>query len=167
VKSHFRSQILIIVCACLFSIAAIADEKRIELSQADKDKLATTARKLALCGGVYDMASEIYKATNSPALSSNTHEIANGAGIASAFLLASTGIIPDWQNALKYAENTRNSEKTRQAALLEIAGNSKDMVDKSIGDLTEATKECNILSDLQAELVQQAKLWMYANQPKK
>jgi len=156
---------LIIICTCFVAASAIAAEKTFQLSPEDKDKLTATAQNLALCSGVYDMVSEIHKMTNSPALSLNTHEVANGAEIAAAFLLASTHIIPDWQNALKYAENARSSEKTRQTALLEVAKATEE-INNALGNLTEALEKCNRYNELRTELVQQAKLWIYA-QPKR
>ena len=159
------SKFLMIICVFLIGTPAIAGEK-IEISQEDKHNLTTTAQKLALCSGVYDMVSEIHKLIDNPALSFSTHETANGAEIAAAYLMASIGVIPDWKYALKYAENTRNSEKMRQAALFEAAGNSPEAINKAVGNLTESLEKCNVWSELQAELVQQAKLWMYANQPK-
>jgi hypothetical protein len=166
-KNHLLSLFLMAICSGFFSASAAGDEKSTKLSQADKDRFTPIAQKLALCAGVYDMVSEIHKVTNSPALSVSTHETANGAETAAAYLMAITGIIPDGQYALTYVKNARNSEKTRQSALLEVAGNSPEKIDNAIGNLTESMKECNTLSDLQAEMVQQAKLWMYSNQPKR
>ena len=166
-KSHLKLNFLMLICVCLLSTTAIADEQRTVLSQGDRNKLITTAQKLARCGGVYDTASEIQKVINNPALNRDSHEIANGAEVAAAFLMASTGIIPDWHYAIKYAGSTRNSEKMRQTALFGAVGNYPEKINNLIGTLIESMNECGILSELQTELVQKARLWVYADQPKR
>jgi hypothetical protein len=155
-----------VISICFLSSSSIAAEKTIQLSPEDKEKLSGVAQNLTVCAGVYDMISETYKATNNPAQSLNTHEIANGAELAGAFLLSSTGIIPDWQNALKYAQNARNSEKTRQAALLEATKNSSEEMKNAFDNLIESLKQCSGYGEIQTELVQKARVWIYANLPK-
>ena len=103
---------MMIMGVCLLSAPAIADAK-VVLSQDDKDQLEIIAQTLARCGGVYDRSSEFLKDTD-PAPSLSAQEIADGAEISAAFLLMSTGIIPDWQNALKYAASGRSLEKARR-----------------------------------------------------
>ena len=148
---------LIIICTCFVAASAIAAEKTFQLSPEDKDKLTATAQNLALCSGVYDMVSEIHKMTNSPALSLNTHEVANGAEIAAAFLLASTHIIPDWQNALKYAASGRSLEKARQEALFAAEPRSFSEKISNNDDGGLSIEKCALLSEIQTELVNKAK----------
>jgi hypothetical protein len=49
---RFPSLARILMIICFFGAPAIANEKRIELSQADKDKLTTSAQKLSLCWSI-------------------------------------------------------------------------------------------------------------------
>lgn len=78
--------------------------------------------------------------------------------MASAYLMFTTGIIPDWKNAMKYAENTASSEKLNRMAAFEKDTNP----DKAMGELTEAMKECNKLGKLQEKLVQEARVAVYS-----
>ena len=161
-----KLRFLMLICTYIISVPAIASEQRIILSHADKDQSVITAQKLARCGGVYDTASEIQKVINNPAFGLNIHEMANGAEVAAAFLMASTDIIRDWRHAVEYAENTRNSEKARQAALFQAVENHPEQIKKLINNLVKSINECSALGEIQSELVQKAKSWAYAGQPK-
>lgn len=146
----------------LFPISVIADEKN-NLSMEDREKIQTVSLELAQCSGVYSAVAEIHEMTDAPALAQQTRETANGAEIASAWLISSMGVIKDWQNALKYAEGTASSEKLRWKAMFEKPTDPNEI----ISQLTDEMKKCNLLGDFQAELVQEARLWAYSHQPAK
>ena len=152
-----------IMGVCLLSAPAIADEK-VVLSQDDKDQLEIIAQTLARCGGVYDWSSELRKDTDpAPAPSLSAHEIADGAEISAAFLLMSTGIIPDWQNALKYAASGRSLEKARQEALFAAEPRSFSEKISNNDDGGLSIEKCALLSEIQTELVNKAKIWTSAD----
>lgn len=113
--------------------------------------------KLAQCSGVYAAVSEVHAATNSPTLAKNTKEKSNGAWAASAYLMFSTGIIPDWKKAMMYAENTASSTKLNYIASFE-----KPDANEAIDELTDAMKECNKSLELQEKLVQEVRLKVYS-----
>lgn len=118
------------------------------------------ALNFARCSGIYAAVSEIHAATDAPALAKNTKEQSNGALIASAYILSSTGIIPDWKNANTYAENTASSTKLSYLASFE-----KQDANKAISELTDAMKECNKRLELQEKLIQEVRLKVYSQNP--
>lgn len=122
----------------------------------DKDNIVF---KLAQCSGVYEIASELFTVTGTPDLAKSTKESSNGAVIASAWLVSRSGIIKDWQKALQYSNETAQTEKNRWAGMLEV---NKHTPDQIILELTDEMDDCNTLSDIQAEAVQQARLWAYS-----
>ncbi|HEY8189094.1 MAG TPA: hypothetical protein VIF12_00300 [Micavibrio sp.] len=138
-----------------FSLAAHADSG--ELFQA-KENAQESALNFARCSGVYAAVSEVHAATNSPALAKTTKETSNGAWLASAYIMFSTGIIPDWKKAMTYAENTASSEKLSYMASFEKDADPN----KAVGELTDAMKECNKFGELQEKLVQEARIRLYS-----
>ncbi len=126
-----------------------------------KESVQDTGLEFARCSGIYAAVSEVHAATDSPTLAKNTKEQSNGAWLTSAYLLYSTGIIPDWKKATTYAQTTASSEKLSYMASFE-----KSDANKAIGELTDALKECNKLLELQDKLVQEARLkLLYSQSP--
>lgn len=130
------------------------------LSQA-KESAQEAGLQFARCSGIYAAVSEVHAATDSPTLAKNTKEQSNGAWLASAYLLYSTGIMPDWEKATAYAQNTASS-----TTLSYMASFEKSDANKAIGELTDAMKECNKLLKFQDQLVQEARVKiLYSQSP--
>lgn len=146
--------VTIFIQVLIFS--SIADANSGELSQAEQT-IQATALNLAKCSGVYAAVSEVHATTNAPALSKSTKETSNGAGIAATYLLFSTGIMPEWNNATTYVQNTASSQKLSYMALFEKYTDPN----KALDELVEALKECNKLGPLQEKLVQEARFKAY------
>jgi hypothetical protein len=128
-----------------------------ELPQAEQT-IQATALNLARCSGVYAAVSEVHAATNAPALSKTTKETSNGAGIAATYLLLSTGLMPEWNNATTYVQNTASSQKLSYMASFEKYTDPN----KALDELTNALKDCNKLSELQEKLIQEARYKAYS-----
>lgn len=118
------------------------------------------ALNFARCSGIYAAVSEVHAATNAPALAKSTQEQSNGALIASAYILYSTGIILDWKNANTYAETTASTTKSSYMASFE-----KPDANKAISELTDAMKECNKRLELQEQLIQEVRIKVYSQNP--
>lgn len=151
-----RRFIMIIFAAIIFAPVTNYAETA-SLSQA-KDTVKETGLKFAKCSGVYAAVSDVHAATDAPTLAKTTKETSNGAWLASAYLLFSTGIIPDWKNAMTYAENTASSEKLSYMASFEKYTDPN----KALDELTNALQDCNKLGELQEKLVQEARLEAYS-----
>lgn len=157
-KLRIFMTVLITGGVLIFSFAGHAEKPN--LSKANRENVQEIGLKFASCSGIYAAVSEIHAATNSTVLAKSTEEVSNGAWLASAYLLFSTGVIPDWKKAMTYAENTASSTKLSYMASFE-----KPDANKAMTELTDAMKECNLLGKLQEELVQEARLKAYAQNP--
>lgn len=133
------------------------------LSETNKETVQKMGLMFAQCSGIYAAVSEIHFATGAPNLGQSTKEVSNGAWLASAYLLFATGTIPDWKNAMQYAENTAASEKLNRLAGFE----KKVDPNNAVSQLTDAMTVCNGLGKLQEELVQEARLKVYSKLPQK
>lgn len=120
--------VLITGIVLVFSFASHADDLP-SLSEM-KATVQEDALKFARCSGIYAAVSEIHAATDAPALANSTKEQSNGAWVASAYLLFSMGVIPDWKKATTYAENTASSTKLSYMASFE-----KPDANKAISEL--------------------------------
>ena len=129
------------------------------LREDDKENVQQIGLKFAQCSGIYEAVSEVHAVTNAPALAKSTKETSNGAWLASSYLMFTMGIIPDWKMAIEYAKNTASTVKVSYMASFE-----KPDVNKSLGELTDAMKECNKLLEYQEKLVQEARLKVYSKQ---
>lgn len=149
--------IILIAGATLIPLASYAETP--DLFEA-KETVQELGLKFARCSGIYAAASEVHTATNAPMLAKDSKEKSNGAWAASAWLIFSTGIIPDWKKATAYAENTAASTKLNYTASFE-----KSDVNKAVSELTDAIKECNKSLELQEKLVQEVRLKVYSQKP--
>jgi hypothetical protein len=145
-----------------FALSANAQDKNTSLSPEDIQRLQKFSSEFAICSGVYEMVSEIHGATDAPNLSRSVQETANGAFMAAHWLVFSTGLIQDGQKAKEYVENLKNSSKLSWAAEFE-----KSDINNAMSKLTEKMKYCNKFQNAQEELVQQARLWLYSQNPTK
>lgn len=152
-----RIFIIMVIVGIILAFPFESHAGTLTLSEA-KEKLQETGLKLARCSGIYSAVSDVHAATEAPNLAKTTKETSNGALIASAYLLFSSGIIPDWKNAMTYAENTASSENLSYMASFEKYTDPN----KALDELTDALKDCNKLGELQEKLVQEARLSVYS-----
>ncbi len=143
-----------------FALTPLASHAETPSLSEAKETVQEMGLNFARCSGIYAAVSEVHAATNAPALAKNTKEQSNGAWAASAWLLFSTGIIPDWNKAKAYAENTVSSTKLSYMASFE-----KPDANIAISELTDAMKECNKFLELQEKLVQEVRLKVYSQNP--
>jgi hypothetical protein len=85
----------IVVLGVFLASVSLAQAQDKTLSALDVEESKTLSLQLARCSATYQMVSEVHAVTDSPTLAKSTQEMSNGAYIASAFLVASAGVIPD------------------------------------------------------------------------
>lgn len=140
------------------SFHANAQEQKNVMSQKDKDNAQVIARELAMCSGTYSAFSDFANERGLTDTAFHTDEVANGAVVASAYLASAMGVIPNFQNAMSYAESTAKGEKARWEALREVTAN-----EGFITNMSQSLTRCNKLGEFQAELVQEARLFLYSS----
>ncbi len=92
-----------------------------QISTEDKEKSYQVSGEFSVCSGAYYAMAEVLLVTGSESAAQTFKENANGAYLSGAWLLASTGVIKNWQEAMHYAEEPAKSTKYQWMAQLELA----------------------------------------------
>ncbi len=131
----------------------------------DTKKSQEMAIKLAECGGVFSAMSQIMNEMGKKNASITFAETARGAYFAGAFSNHVSGNIPVWKNAISWAENIKETEKTYWLGLLELYTPTKDKVFPD--EFMQAMDFCTSLNPVQTKLVNMMREVIYSEKAKK
>lgn len=155
-------QVLIIFLIIFIHIVSAKAEDG--LSSEDKNMVYDLANKYSVCGGNYYAASEYMKSVGKENAAADLNAQGNGHFMAGAWLLYKTATIPNWQNALRYAEASATTEKQHLLAILETSSNIEDNLG---GIISTIRGECAAIDGFQQQLVAEMRKFMYENASKK
>lgn len=144
---------LTLFCSLFFSNASFAEAK-------DKKSHADIAANIGKCSGLYQSMSDVLTAIDRKNAAKTFEDTGRGAYFAAAWLSYISENIPNWDNALAWAEAQQETNKNYWNGLLELHTSTEK--DPFPDDFMTELKFCTSLNPVQTELVTQMREFLYS-----
>lgn len=136
------------------------------ISKEDKDLVYKTVGSFSDCAGTYYAIGQILESQGSKDAAEAFQEQGNGTYLAGAWLLASLGIIKDWQEAMHYVQEPANSTKRLWMGRYELSLTDAQKL-QLIKNISKTAEICiSTWGEYQKKLITGLRKWMYETRAK-